>query len=31
MGLIVVGFGLLDIVIWFLVLNNWVFSPENMA
>lgn len=30
MGLIVVGFGLLDIVIWFLVLNNWVFSPENM-
>ena len=30
MGLIVVGFGLLDIVIWFLVLNNLVFSPENM-
>jgi K(+)-stimulated pyrophosphate-energized sodium pump len=30
MGLIVVGFGLLDIVIWFLILNNWVFSPENM-
>jgi len=30
MGLIVVGFGLLDIVIWFLVLNHWVFSPENM-
>jgi K(+)-stimulated pyrophosphate-energized sodium pump len=31
MGLIVVGFGLLDIVIWFLVLNHWVFSPENMV
>jgi len=31
MGLIVVGFGLLDIVIWFLVLNNWIFTPEHMA
>ncbi|MCU0458347.1 MAG: sodium-translocating pyrophosphatase [Bacteroidales bacterium] len=31
MGLIVVGFGLLDIVIWFLVLNHWVFTPEHMA
>jgi K(+)-stimulated pyrophosphate-energized sodium pump len=31
MGLIVVGFGLLDIVIWFLVLNNLVFTPEHMA
>ncbi len=30
MGLIVVGFGLLDIVLWFLVLNNLVFTPENM-
>src|SRR5574344_1979113 len=30
MGLIVVCFGLLDIVIWFLVRNHWVFSPENM-
>jgi K(+)-stimulated pyrophosphate-energized sodium pump len=30
MGLIVVGFGLLDIVLWFLILNNWVFSPDNM-
>ncbi len=30
MGLIVVGFGLLDIVLWFLILNNLVFSPENM-
>jgi K(+)-stimulated pyrophosphate-energized sodium pump len=31
MGLIVVGFGLLDIVIWFLILNNLVFTPEHMA
>lgn len=31
MGLVVVGFGLLDIVIWFLVLNNLVFTPEHMA
>ncbi|MCA1741982.1 MAG: sodium/proton-translocating pyrophosphatase, partial [Bacteroidales bacterium] len=31
MGLIVVGFGLLDIVLWFIVLNNWVFTPENMV
>ena len=29
MGLIVVGFGLLDIVIWFLVLNNWS-SPRRI-
>jgi K(+)-stimulated pyrophosphate-energized sodium pump len=31
MGLIVVGFGLLDIVIWFLILNFLVFTPEHMA
>jgi len=31
MGLVVVGFGLLDIALWFLVLNNWVFTPEHMA
>ena len=31
MGLVVVGFGLLDIVLWFLVLNYWVFTPENMV
>lgn len=31
MGLIVVGFGLLDVVLWFLILNNWVFTPEHMA
>ena len=30
MGLVVVGFGLLDIVLWFIVLNYLVFSPENM-
>lgn len=30
MGLIVVGFGLLDIAIWFLILNGWVFTPEHM-
>lgn len=31
MGLVVVGFGLLDIVLWFLVLNYWVFTPDNMV
>jgi len=30
MGLIVVGFGLLDITAWFWVLNKWVFTPEHM-
>ncbi|MBN1107773.1 MAG: sodium-translocating pyrophosphatase [Bacteroidales bacterium] len=30
MGLVVVGFGLLDIAIWFLILNELVFTPENM-
>jgi K(+)-stimulated pyrophosphate-energized sodium pump len=30
MGLVVVGFGLLDIALWFLALNSWVFTPENM-
>jgi K(+)-stimulated pyrophosphate-energized sodium pump len=30
MGLVVVGFGLLDIALWFLILNNLVFTPENM-
>ena len=30
MGLVVVGFGLLDIALWFLILNGWVFTPENM-
>jgi K(+)-stimulated pyrophosphate-energized sodium pump len=31
MGLVVVGFGLLDIAIWFLVLNFLIFTPEHMA
>jgi K(+)-stimulated pyrophosphate-energized sodium pump len=30
MGLIVVGFALLDIAAWYLILSEWVFSPENM-
>ena len=30
MGLVVVGFGLLDIALWFLFLNGVVFTPENM-
>ncbi|MFW6203016.1 MAG: sodium/proton-translocating pyrophosphatase, partial [Marinilabilia sp.] len=30
MGLIVVGFGLLDIAMWFWFLNEVIFTPENM-
>ncbi len=30
MGLIVVGFGLLDICIWYLVLDRLVYTPEHM-
>jgi K(+)-stimulated pyrophosphate-energized sodium pump len=30
MGLIVVGFGLLDITGWFWILNRFVFTPEHM-
>ena len=30
MGLVVVGFGLLDIALWFWFLNSVVFSPEHM-
>jgi K(+)-stimulated pyrophosphate-energized sodium pump len=30
MGLVVVGFGLLDIAAWFLILNKLVYTPENM-
>jgi K(+)-stimulated pyrophosphate-energized sodium pump len=30
MGLVVVGFGLLDIAAWFLILNKFVYTPENM-
>ena len=31
MGLVVVGFGLLDICIWYLVLDKVVFTTQNMA
>ncbi|HEX2920849.1 MAG TPA: sodium-translocating pyrophosphatase [Bacteroidales bacterium] len=31
MGLVVVGFGLLDIALWFMILNGLVFTPEHMA
>ena len=31
MGLVVVGLGLLDICIWFLVLDKIIYTPENMA
>jgi len=31
MGLVVVGFGLLDIALWFLILNGLVFTPEHMT
>jgi K(+)-stimulated pyrophosphate-energized sodium pump len=30
MGLVVVGFGLLDIALWFLLLNMVIFTPEHM-
>jgi K(+)-stimulated pyrophosphate-energized sodium pump len=31
MGLVVVGFGLLDISIWYLILDKLVYTPEHMA
>lgn len=31
MGLVVVGFGLLDIAAWYLFLNKVIFTPEHMA
>src|SRR6056297_866417 len=31
MGLVVVGFALLDIAAWFWILNEYVYTPENMA
>ncbi len=31
MGLVVVGFGLLDIALWYWFLNSVVFTPEHMA
>jgi K(+)-stimulated pyrophosphate-energized sodium pump len=30
MGLVVVGFGLLDIALWFIILNYLIFTPEHM-
>jgi K(+)-stimulated pyrophosphate-energized sodium pump len=31
MGLVVVGFGLLDICLWYWILDQLVYTPENMA
>ena len=31
MGLIVVGLGLLDICIWYIILDQFVYTPEHMA
>lgn len=31
MGLVVVGFALLDIAAWYLILTEWVYTPANMA
>ncbi len=31
MGLVVVGFGLLDIALWYLILNDLVYTVNNMA
>ncbi|MDA0321166.1 MAG: sodium-translocating pyrophosphatase [Verrucomicrobia bacterium] len=31
MGLIVVGFGLLDICLWYLILDKFVYTPDHMA
>jgi len=31
MGLVVVGFGLLDICLWYLILDKWVYTADNMA
>ncbi|MBE6339996.1 MAG: sodium-translocating pyrophosphatase [Bacteroidales bacterium] len=31
MGLVVVGFGLLDIALWFWILDSLIFTPEHMA
>ncbi len=30
MGLVVVGFGLLDITLWYIILDKVVYTPENM-
>ena len=31
MGLVVVGFGLLDIALWYLMLDKLIYTPEHMA
>jgi K(+)-stimulated pyrophosphate-energized sodium pump len=31
MGMVVVGFALLDIAAWFWILNEYVYTPDNMA
>ena len=31
MGMVVVGFGLLDICLWYLILDKLVYTPEHMA
>jgi len=31
MGLVVVGFGLLDICLWYYILDAWVYTADNMA
>jgi len=31
MGLVVVGFGLLDICAWYYILDKWAFTPENFT
>ncbi len=31
MGLVVVGFALLDIAAWYLILTEWVYTPAHMA
>lgn len=31
MGLVVVGFALLDIAAWYYVLNQWIYTPANMV
>lgn len=31
MGLVVVGFGLLDITVWYLILDKLVYTPDHMA
>jgi len=30
MGLVVVGFALLDIALWYIILTQWIYTPEHM-